>query len=483
MENTLIKHLDLHQNEVTQANHSRILHSARSTSWAVGAGGAAVLTLSIIALNPKAWLPVAYVGGSVAISLGVGSVIESNKSNHWRKVRDAIEVNRPLDSVAKSWLKSRQPVEPQAVLAPEPPQNAQEAPLTDPSRELAANPSSSLIGGISGSGKSLFVLSAIDHLVKLKPHIKITFLDPKNSPKETPTLPSTVSLKRYSFRESSVDTAASWLLNELEIFNAYQGPKLLVIDELASVLTTLKLASRELKALPTFKAFISHLTSMGASDQHYVWLVTQDVSVDVLGISTSLRAQLQAIALVSPVNRNSLRAFIGGGWIPKHPDGEAGLDAVMGESPVNRAYYSGRQGRWLPLPEIRNLTGHDRDHEQQILPTPKHPQHISTVSPSHPSAQTSFFEDDANLMQVEGQIETLGRPDEPTLSYLEMWEEWLANCGDSEVSVRYATQYAPRQIRGSVEETKAAFTQLAKAGIGQFDGKVLTLNPLANSSP
>jgi hypothetical protein len=208
---------------------------------------------------------------------------------------------------------------------------------------------------------------------------------------------------------------------------------------MASVMATLKLASRSLQILSKFREFLCHITSMGDSERHWLWMVSQDCSTEGLGINSSLRANLRAIGLIAPHNRQALKAFLAGGWLPMPDGGRAELDALMQASEVGRAVFDGKQALWLPMARLENLTGWDRDSGSPVASSPTQ------------AAAAPFWGEALEL------------------DYFDVWAEWLHNRPSKQVTVRQACQGAPRQVRTAAEGTREAFRQLERMGLGTFD--------------
>ena len=231
-------------------------------------------------------------------------------------------------------------------------------------------------------------------------------INPKSTTTESGTGNAPALVMSRNFSKGEPDKLALWLWDCIEQFNRWEGPKLLILDETAAVMGALKLASRSLQIMPKFKSWLTNITSMGDSDRHLVWLISQDCSTDGLGLSSALRATLRAIALVAPHNRQALRAFLSGQWVPLPDGGQSELDGIMDSSPVNRAIFDGKQRRWLPLETLPNLTGWDRDKGQSV-----------TTQPAKP---VQFWEE------------------EPEFDYFDLWKEWLQNRPAGRATVRQA---------------------------------------------
>jgi hypothetical protein len=452
---TLIQELRQYAAEPLASQQAAIVAGGKAgLLWAAAALAVALAALGI-QTNPRAWLGIAYAGGSVGITLASMARLESAKSEAHQGIAQALVEARPHRDIAAHWLKteSRQLrgfdqlvsqylfedwVNNQAPALTIAAQPITDAPLLPVAEDLGRNPQSALIGGVPGAGKGVFYLQALAHLKQQHPDAKVMLINPKQSGLELGTgqAPAIV-LSRDFANGGSPDDSALWLWDCIEQFKRWNGPKLLIIDEMASVMATLKLSARSLQILPKFREFLAHITSMGDSEQHWLWLVSQDCSTDGLGISAALRATLRAIGIVAPHNRQALGVFLSGGWLPMPDGGRAELDSLMQSSKVGRAIFDGKQGRWLPMTRLDNLTGWDRDNGKPTTTAP----------------QAAPFWEEAP----------------PALDYFDIWAEWLHNRPTKTITVRQACQGAPRQVRTAADGTREAFRQLERMGLGTFD--------------
>ena len=87
----------------------------------------------------------------------------------------------------------------------------------------------------------------------------------------------------------------------------------------------------------------------------------QSVQVGDLGISGGVRGNLRVIGIISPKNTTAIEALTSTQLIPKPVGGMDELREIMKASPVDRAFYDGKLSRWLPMPQLENHSGFDRD--------------------------------------------------------------------------------------------------------------------------
>lgn len=392
--------------------------------WAVGAGLILVGSLQLGFSYPRFAMPL------LAGTLGAGVLALSKIETHSGRAHTYEVMARQTPATLADLRKDptgdnltiEERIQPVADLA------------GHPWERLGRYPKSALIAGVPGAGKGVFMLNALRELRARHPDVQTWILDPKNSDKELGNRRAAHVYRGCPFMNVEPSVAGEWFLKALDDFKAVKGPKLLIIDEMASVMATLKQCPKAYAQ--ALKAYLSFVTSMGDSERVYLWLLTQDSSCEGLGITGAMRANLLAVGLVAPHNLAALGAFLAGSWLPKISRGE--LDRLMADSPVNRALFYGETARWVSMPKAPNLTGHDRD-ARKTIPT------VTTPA------------------QVVNALETkLGR----TPSYTEQWFDWLEARGRT--TVREAQRLAPAHLRASAEGTKAVLNHLARQGKGQF---------------
>jgi hypothetical protein len=286
------------------------------------------------------------------------------------------------DEVDQQWPGAIESLQPQPV-APVSAPIAATVPITqiqppiayDLADDMGRNPQSSIVAGVPGAGKGMLISNALRAIKKHNPHVKIFVVDPKASPKELGYWSIADHYFKLAFANEAVEDAAEWFMARLSEFKRFQGPKLLVIDEGATVLTTLRLAKiyeyREtpngkeqaikVDLLGQFKAFLTHVSSMGDSEDNWMWFVSQIINCDDLGISGGQRSIFRGIGLVSPKNRKAVDNFFATGFVPLPKGGKDEVYRLMAESPCDRAYYDGKTDQWASSQPLENHSGFDRD--------------------------------------------------------------------------------------------------------------------------
>lgn len=287
------------------------------------------------------------------------------------------------DEVDQQWPGAIELLQPQPVAPPSAP-IAATVPITqiqasiayDLADDMGREPQSSLIAGVPGAGKGMLISNALRAIKKHNPHVKIFVIDPKASGKEAGYWSIADHYFALNFEKAaSIEDAAEWFMARLTQFKQFEGPKLLVIDEGATALATLRLAKTyEYRTTPSgkeqqikvdmmgqFKMFLTHVSSMGDSEDNWMWFVSQIINCDDLGISGGQRSIFRGIGLVSPKNKKAVDNFFATNFVPLPDGGKAEVYRLMAESPCDRAYYDGKTDQWASSQPLENHSGFDRD--------------------------------------------------------------------------------------------------------------------------
>lgn len=217
-----------------------------------------------------------------------------------------------------------------------------------------------LILGVPGSGKGILISNALDAIKRQHPNLTIFYVDPKGDEKETGYFYGRVDvLKRAKIIDMPPEDAVAWIQNCIEEFQSIQGDKLLVLDEGTAVTSKFKNTKG---ALPWLKDKIVSYCSCGDSAGLRVWIVVQNAHTDDLGINGGLRSQLVPIAIINPKNIAAYSAVVATTLIPSDKKLESmQIMEIAKKSPVARAIYHGGINKWLPMPELQNYSGYNRD--------------------------------------------------------------------------------------------------------------------------
>jgi DNA gyrase/topoisomerase IV subunit A len=230
-------------------------------------------------------------------------------------------------------------------------------------KSIAENLKNTLIVGVPGVGKDLFLSNLLRSLRVTQPGATIFFIDPKNDPKESGYFEGCVDYPyRLNITEVSPEKVYSWVcesLEEFENFNAGTELKILCFGEIAAtmkILGTVKGAAQLLKA-----KFVSYSSSGDSRGIKFI-ASSQNAHTDGIGFNGGERSIFTPIVLISaaqiPASEQILKAQI----IPSDKRlSSYQLEFLCRKSPVSRAIYHGGLNEWFPMPELPNHSGYNRD--------------------------------------------------------------------------------------------------------------------------
>ena len=280
---------------------------------ALRAGGLASLSLFwSVALGytlPSNVTPAKVITGLLAAGTGVATLLalhdlgndledwtwvnSSQTRSEWRTRAFQAEMNR----FENHWVVQKQtgPIQPES--APPAAQTNQEPMQLWDVSAIARPLKSSIIVGQPGAGKGLLIAHGIRHAKVQNPDLRVWAVPVKDDPGEAHRW----TAADYVFREplkafAGAEGVSLWTsqLNEfLAGFSAYQGPKLLVLDE------ALAIKEKTGKWFRDLMANLNHLASTGRSQQCYVWLASQTANASDFGISGGARNVFRRVMLVS----------------------------------------------------------------------------------------------------------------------------------------------------------------------------------------
>ncbi|MEM6452006.1 MAG: hypothetical protein AAF703_17040, partial [Cyanobacteria bacterium P01_D01_bin.105] len=172
--------------------------------------------------------------------------------------------------------------------------------------------------------------------------------------------------------ESPVNIVA-WINSCLEDFKSIEGPKLLIFDEVTYLYKVWQTTEKE-----SFEDYIQYkigLSSMGDSLQNYIWEIGQVSNAKDLGVTAGIRSLFKPIAIVSNHDRRAANALLGTKFVPLPEEGKKAVMQMCDRSSCGRAVYDYVNDCWQPMPQLKNLSGFDRDTRsfEQDSPTPPAP--------------------------------------------------------------------------------------------------------------
>ncbi|MEA5574072.1 hypothetical protein [Calothrix sp. UHCC 0171] len=235
--------------------------------------------------------------------------------------------------------------------------------------EFARSLKNSLIVGVPGAGKGIFVTNALKHIKQdNKRQITIFYIDPKNDPNETKYFSGRVD---YLFRQDlmicDAADAYKWLQNCIQKFDEFDaglGYKLLVFDELNLVTKTLK---RIEGGLGWLEGKLTGYSSSGSSRGIVLWGISQNAHTKGLGFDGGTRSIFIPVFLISADNLSASEGILRATMIPSDKKlSTAQIKSLCDKSPVGRAIFYGGLNEWFPMPKLPNYSGFDRDSRQFI---------------------------------------------------------------------------------------------------------------------
>ena len=234
---------------------------------------------------------------------------------------------------------------------------------------LAQSLKLSLIVGVPGSGKGIFVSNALEAVKRFHPGTTVFYIDPKNDAKETAYFSGRVDkLFRKDLMTTTPDDAAEWIANcltEYDHFDCGNGRKLLVFDELNLTLKTLKgvkVDKGEQSPLEWLKTKLTGYSSSGDSRGIVLWGISQNAHVSGLGMDGGDRTMFIPIFIVDVRNISASEGILKAQMIPSDKRlNSTQIQQLCKASSIGRAIYFGGNNEWYPMPKLENYSGFDRD--------------------------------------------------------------------------------------------------------------------------
>lgn len=240
---------------------------------------------------------------------------------------------------------------------------------------LAQSLKLTLIVGVPGSGKGIFVTNALEAVKQYHPNTTVFYIDPKNDPKETAYFSGRVDkLFRKDLMTTSPDDAAEWVANcldEYDRFDCGHGRKLLVFDELTLTLKTLgavKVEKGMSSPLTWLKRKLSGYSTSGDSRGIIFWGLSQNAHVSGLGMDGGDRTMFIPIFIIDARNVSASEGILKAQMIPGDKRlNSTQIEQLCEKSEIKRAIYFGGANQWYPMPRLENYSGFDRDN-RKFLP-------------------------------------------------------------------------------------------------------------------
>ncbi|WP_238360570.1 hypothetical protein [Iningainema tapete] len=213
--------------------------------------------------------------------------------------------------------------------------------------------------GTPGSGKGMLLANAIRAAKSKHPDLKIFVIDPKADPQESGYFDGAADVvKRFPCERAHPEDVADWLekcFNEYYEYHAVHKRVLLILDE--GTLAGSK--AKEAKS-SVVKNTVLSLASAGDSQGKNIWITSLSPFIGDLGINLNASSQLTAIAILKDVG--VLKQWSRASVIEKAEAPQ--LQALIDESPCQRAVYYGGTGKWYAMPTLHNYSAFDRDNRK-----------------------------------------------------------------------------------------------------------------------
>ncbi|MBW4598967.1 MAG: hypothetical protein KME29_04965 [Calothrix sp. FI2-JRJ7] len=250
---------------------------------------------------------------------------------------------------------------------------------TDLTKDLAKNSPRIIVYGVPGSGKDFF-LSHLYRDIKALHGDKATIfmLDCKDEPKETGYFQGVIDkLYRKAVFKSSAKDVFEWLkkvIKEYDEFDAGTGFKVLACNELAALNSSLSELpkDKELGAKPIqwWIGKLSRYGSSGDSSGIKIFLASQNGHGDSLKLSGGDKAIFTPFLIAKDESMSETELILQANVIPQ--DAKISTNEMLklcAISPVKRCMFHGGLNKWIPVPELENYSGYNRD-KREFLQRP-----------------------------------------------------------------------------------------------------------------
>jgi hypothetical protein len=249
--------------------------------------------------------------------------------------------------------------------------------------------SNQLIVGIQGAGKGIIISNALSAVKRYHPSRKIFVIDPKGKKEESGYWDGRADyLERAQIINMEPHEVVRWIKECFDKYMQIPGDCLLFLDEGTAVAASFK---SQRGAMPWLKAKIAHFVSLGDGDGKNFWMAVQNGDTTDLGISGGMRSQLNPYVIINPTQMSAYESVINLELLPKDkkPSSEA-IKEIAKRSPVRRALYHGAINEWIPMPQMINYSGFDRD-SRTFIKDNSQPQTQKLIQQLEKTTQTSIM--------------------------------------------------------------------------------------------
>ena len=339
---------------------------------------------------------------------------------------------------------------------------------------IAENVGNLIICSPGGGGKGIVISNALRQVKKLHPDIHIFYIDPKADPKEKGYLTGCVDTYR-SFKTLGADPEKAVAAYESfwEEFYLIKGRKLLVLDEA----TTMAIKYALVKKADLLKSRVGELPSLGGSEGVSSWIVCQNPHVSDLGINTGILSQFARLALLCTKKGEASASFDMMNRTKFTANTKYVFDDVRvlcDKSPRDRAFFYSKFDEWLPMPEMTNYSGYDRDSNTFINPPETPTQLPETEAPTVIQNQKNNTDKTDKLDKLfnQGLSSQYAELTEDALNVLNKLKEAVADTRGEPVKVKTVCDKHPLgRDRKSAAEIRYYLGELVIANLAQKIGE------------
>ena len=232
--------------------------------------------------------------------------------------------------------------------------------FTTTMEQIAKRLISMTVVGVPGAGKGMFVSNLLRLARQHHPQLHIFVMEGKGDAKEAGYWQGVADdVRSIEGLGASPVSIVAWINGCLEDFKAIAGPKLLIFDEVTYLYKVWQTTEKE-----SFEDYIQYkigLSSMGDSLDNYIWEIGQVSNAKDLGVTAGIRSLFKPIAIVSNHDRRAANALLCTQFVPLPEEGKKAVMQMCDRSSCGRAVYDYVNDCWQPMPQLKNLSGFDRD--------------------------------------------------------------------------------------------------------------------------
>lgn len=239
--------------------------------------------------------------------------------------------------------------------------------------ELAQKLGRNIIYGVPGTGKDFFLSHLYREVKKIHGDKATIFMvDCKNEAKETGYFEGVIDptrLYRKKVFASDPQDIFTWIndvLTDYDNFDAGTGFKILVINELAALNSKLSILPKNKKTgITPIKWWIDKVTGYGSSGDSAgisIFFASQNGHNEGIKLNGGDKSILTPFVIARDTEMASTNLILQANIIPQDDKiSTQDMIRLCQKSPVGRCIYHGLLHKWLPMPELENFSGYNRD--------------------------------------------------------------------------------------------------------------------------